>query len=83
MAVHAPWPEWAVEALTARQARFDMHPYTCGYRSTHVGQNDVLVATPKGWECPSCDYRQTWAHDGDMTPHPASSGSVDTPQETT
>lgn len=34
------------------------HPFTCV--NEHPG-GSVLVATPAGWECPSCDYTQDWA----------------------
>jgi hypothetical protein len=37
-----------------------VHPFTCG--RDHDGPRE-LIATGVGWICPSCDYRQDWAHD--------------------
>ena len=55
----APWTPEQVAALNAHQQRDDFHPYTCGNDSRHP----VLRATPDGWVCDACDYRQDWAHD--------------------
>jgi len=41
-------------ALNAQQHRADLHPYTCGNDSSHR----PLIATPGGWRCADCDYRQ-------------------------
>lgn len=66
---NAPWTPERVAALNAEQRREDRHPMTCGnnrsddahraYAATH-GDNDygVLVATPDGWLCPVCGYKQ-------------------------
>jgi hypothetical protein len=44
-----------------------MHPFTCGsgnrIDAAHLDREGVLFATPNGWICPYCDYRQNWAHD--------------------
>jgi hypothetical protein len=53
-----PWTEQQVAALNEYQRSGRFHPFTCGHDSTH----DALVATPEGWVCPDCDYRQDWAH---------------------
>ncbi len=45
--------------LNANQHRRDRHPYTCGNNSRHR----PLIATPTGWRCADCDYRQGWAHE--------------------
>lgn len=60
--VLAPWTAEQVQALNAFQrSRVMLHPFTCG--GDHcVGEERVLVATPGGWVCPSCTYRQDWAH---------------------
>lgn len=55
----APWVDAEVESLNAFQNAGVMHPFTCGNDSRH----EVLHATAGGWECPSCDYRQDWAHE--------------------
>lgn len=60
----APWTPAEVDALNARQNNALMHPYTCGSgRRTDADHKDgegILVATPDGWACPYCDYRQDW-----------------------
>jgi hypothetical protein len=56
--LRAPWTDDQVAALNAYQHTGYFHPFTCGNDSTHR----VLVATPTGWICEDCDYRQDWAH---------------------
>lgn len=60
----APWSPEVVKMLNERQRRQDLHPYTCGSgRRTdqdHLDGEGVLVATPDGWVCPYCDYKQDW-----------------------
>ena len=41
------------------------------YALAHGGDFGQLLATPNGWFCPACDYRQTWAHDFMLKPLPA------------
>ena len=56
--VIVPWTPEQVESLNAYQASGAMHPFTCGNDSTHR----ILLATPSGWVCSDCDWRQNWAH---------------------
>jgi hypothetical protein len=61
----APWSQELVNALNAQQKDETRHPYTCGGNRTdakHLDGEGVLVATPNGWMCPYCDYRQDWCH---------------------
>lgn len=71
--ITAPWTKDQVDALNHYQRLGDFHPFTCGgdrgdeaHRSfaQESGDRDwgLLVATPGGWICPVCDYRQDWAH---------------------
>lgn len=56
----APWTEAQVQALNHFQALvpvIGMHGYTCPHHS-----DTLLVAAPKGWTCPKCNYTQDWAH---------------------
>lgn len=78
--VTAPFTAEQVEALNTYQNAGLFHPFTCGndrtdeahiaYQAEHGGDFGQLVATPDGWVCPVCDYRQDWANpfmaDGDM-----------------
>lgn len=58
-----PWTETEVEVLNGWQRSGVVHPFTCRHRGEDGhGVDDVLVAGPDGWHCPSCDYTQTWAH---------------------
>lgn len=52
----APWTPEQVDSLNAYQTSGAFHPYTC---VTH--SDEPLVATPAGWTCPCCSYRQDWA----------------------
>lgn len=56
--IDAPFSAAQVLALNAYQVANYVHPFTCGVNSLHRD----LVATPDGWICPDCDYRQRWAH---------------------
>lgn len=56
--VKAPWTADQVESLNGFQGCGCYHPFTCG----GCDNRDGLVATKTGWTCPSCDYRQDWAH---------------------
>lgn len=59
-----PWSAEQVAALNRRQNNPELHPYTCGGNRTdadHLDGEGRLVATPEGWKCPFCDYRQDWA----------------------
>lgn len=61
--VETPWTESQVTALNLYQSAGFMHPYTCGTKEKHgPGAEENLLATPSGWICLSCDYRQYWAH---------------------
>lgn len=66
--VRAPWTDEQVAALNRWQKSGVVHPFTCGNRdkSGHgwdreVGDYGVLEATPGGWVCRACGYRQPWA----------------------
>jgi rubredoxin len=77
--LEAPFSEEQVAALNTYQRSGRSHPFTCAgtrmddahaaYKEQH-GDPDwgLLVATPEGWLCPVCGYRQTWAHDFMATP---------------
>lgn len=54
----APWTDEEVAALNEWQASGKFHPYTCG----KCRNRDGLLATNDGWICPTCDYKQDWAH---------------------
>lgn len=44
--------------LNAHQHNSQRHPYTCGNDSQN---HRPLIATPQGWRCADCDYKQNWA----------------------
>jgi hypothetical protein len=51
------------ESFNGFQIAGFMHPFTCGTKEKHApGADEVLVARDDGFYCPSCDYKQTWAH---------------------
>ena len=65
--IHAPWTGTQVAALNEYQHDQWFHPFTCAYCRESLGTEDddrLLVATVNGWECPTCDYCQTWAWEG-------------------
>lgn len=75
----APWTPEQVMALNKYQRAGWMHPFTCGICRERLGTRDAegnwvsdreLVATIKGWICPTCDYTQNWAHDFMFNPPP-------------
>ena len=51
-----------VASLNAFQEAGNFHPFTCGNPKCRRESGGELVATREGWHCPSCDYRQDWAH---------------------
>lgn len=59
--IKAPFTPEQVKALNEWQQCDWVHPFTCGRH--HPDKNSLLVATPEGWKCPSCDYTQDCAHD--------------------
>jgi hypothetical protein len=59
MHIRAPFTPEQIDALNRWQHNGRVHPFTCGTDSRHR----VLVATPAGWVCEDCTYRQDWAHD--------------------
>jgi hypothetical protein len=59
MKIEAPFTAEQVETMNAFQSLDTVHPFTCA--NDHAG-DDVLVAHEDGWRCPSCEYRQHWAH---------------------
>lgn len=61
------WTDEQVTSLNDYQLYGMMHPFTCPNRGdsphrTSKGDHGALVATPDGWRCPDCAYRQDWAH---------------------
>ena len=74
MKLHAPWTAAQVAKLNEWQASPHAHPFTCTnnrsdaahkrYAEVHqLHDYGILLATPAGWRCPVCGYRQNWAHD--------------------
>ncbi len=71
--ISAPFTAEQIVMLNDHQTNGRCHPYTCGKchsgvpKSEPIGEThreeSVLVATRDGWECPYCDYKQTWAID--------------------
>jgi hypothetical protein len=71
--IFAPWTPEQTMALNAWQACGWVHPFTCApdrsdaahraYVASEGGDLGELQATPDGWICPVCHYRQNWAHD--------------------
>lgn len=76
--ITVPWTWAQVEALNEHQTNGLMHPYTCGDEPQEHG---ALLATPSGWICRSCMYRQNWAHDPleRATTRPDASGEPEAP----
>lgn len=70
--IRAPWTPEQVAGLNRYQYARVFHPYTCGGERGDVAHADraeaygedagLLQATPDGWVCPVCNYRQDWAH---------------------
>lgn len=62
-----------IDAMNRQQRDIRYHPYTCGSgRRTnqyHLDGEGVLIATPSGWVCPYCDYRQPFALIPSPNPH--------------
>lgn len=56
---YAPWTTRQVEGLNAWQHAGYVHEFTCDHDHS---TDRVLVASAEGWNCPTCDYAQTWAH---------------------
>jgi hypothetical protein len=61
MMIEAPWTDTQVDNLNRWQRCDFVHEFTC---PNHHDGSRVLIARNDGWHCPSCDYRQTWAHAG-------------------
>lgn len=61
--VIAPFNTEQVQSLNEYQAMGAMHPFTCGNDGCpgKAAGNSSLVATRRGWVCPSCRYTQAWA----------------------
>jgi hypothetical protein len=59
--IEAPWTDHQVENLNRWQRCDHVHPFTC---VNHHQGSRVLIAQNDGWHCPTCEYRQTWAHAG-------------------
>ncbi len=63
MHIKAPWTPEQVEQLNKWQEAGYVHPFTCGNDDCTRSNGKELVATIDGWTCPSCSYKQDWAHD--------------------
>jgi hypothetical protein len=62
-AVETPWTPEQVESLNAFQSAGTMHPFTCGDSDCRAATGgEAMLATPSGWACRRCTYRQYWAH---------------------
>lgn len=57
---YAPWTAEETAALNKFQSLGNVHPFTCP--TNHKNESRVLIAHQDGWHCPSCSYRQDWAH---------------------
>lgn len=70
MSIKAPWTIDQVHALNAYQRLGYVHEFTC---PENHETSRTLLAKPDGWHCPSCDYRQDWAHEwmADKALHPS------------
>ena len=65
LVIRAPFTSEQVEALNRYQNSGEFHPFTCGGNRTdekHLDGEGILVATPDGWVCPYCEYKQNWTH---------------------
>lgn len=52
-----------IRKLNQHQHSGRTHPFTCGRKRTdehHLDGEGILLATPQGWMCPYCDYRQKY-----------------------
>lgn len=58
--ITAPWTDDEVAALNRFQTCGFVHEFTC--IDDHGSASRVLIARRDGWHCPSCGYRQDWAH---------------------
>ena len=56
---YAPWTADEVANLNRYQRWGRMHPFTCP--NDHPMR--TLLATPEGWVCLGCTYKQDWAHE--------------------
>ena len=56
--ITAPFTTDQVRSLNAYQRAKVMHPFTCTVHS-----DTPLIAREDGWICPTCAYRQKWAHE--------------------
>lgn len=59
---YAPWNGDEVWSLNEFQRSGVFHPFTCPNRDAGHMPEGHLAATMAGWVCPSCAYRQDWAH---------------------
>lgn len=56
-----------IKQLNLLQNEGRWHAFTCPRRGDNQhrkfnGDMGALVATVRGWECPWCDYKQSWAY---------------------
>ncbi len=58
--IYAPWSNEEVVRLNVWQQ--DGYVHECVCPNPHQGSR-VLVADNDGWHCPSCAFRQDWAHE--------------------
>lgn len=56
--ITAPFTEEQIQSMNEYQKSDRVHPFTCSEHS------DIpLIATPAGWICKHCDYKQYWSHE--------------------
>ena len=65
--ITAPFTAAQTQLLNAFQFSGRFHPFTCGGPDCPES-SATLIATPDGWRCIYCDYRQGWAHAFMATP---------------
>lgn len=59
----APWTQDEADNLNEWQKMGLINQTLCGDRARHPEYKGLPVATRKGWICPSCGWKQEWAHD--------------------
>lgn len=70
--IRTPFTPAQVESLNEYQVSGVFHPFTCGRcrdaemetmgdELKSLEDEHLLIATPEGWCCPTCDRQQDWA----------------------
>ena len=71
--ITAPFTPEQVVGLNNWQRSPVYHSFTC--KNNHEHRD--LIATRKGWVCPSCDYEQNWAHDFMVLSYPEQRAKIE------